>query len=369
MRKSQKHIVIDARVRRASTGRYVDRLVENLQNMDVENRYTILVEPDDDWQMKNPNFKTVPCRFRQFSFNPLDQIAFAWQIHRLKPDLVHFTMTQQPVFYLGNIVTTTHDLTMLHHTRPSRFSPIVHRLGMVLYRFLIWWAHRKSKKIIVPSNFVARRLAKYHPFTKKKTKVIYEASDPPINGKPEAVKGVSKPFIFHVGAPYPHKNIDRLIQAFALLKKDNPDLQLVLPGKMKDQFKRDFDSWINESLVKDSIVAPGFVSDHQLKWLYENAETYVLPSLSEGFGLPGLEAMAHGCPVASSNATCLPEIYGDAVEYFDPISTEEMANTIDKLINDQQLQEDLRAKGKKQLQKYSWRKMAEQTIDIYNSLV
>lgn len=365
MSKSQKHIVIDTRVRRASTGRYADRLVENLQKIDIENRYTILVEPDDNWQMKNPNFKTVPCRFRQFSFNPLDQIAFAWQIHRLKPDLVHFTMTQQPVFYLGNIVTTTHDLTMLRHTRPSRFSPIIHRLGMGFYRFLMWWTHKKSKKIIVPSNFVARDLAKYQSFAKKKTTVVYEASDPPINGKSEPVKGVSKPFVFHVGAPYPHKNIDRLIQAFGLLKKDNPDLQLVLPGKMKDQFKRDFDRWVNESPVKDSIVAPGFVSDQQLKWLYENAETYVLPSLSEGFGLPGLEAMAHSCPVVSSDATCLPEIYGDAAEYFDPENTEEIAKAVDKVLNDKKLQESLREKGKKQLQKYSWQKMASQTLEIY----
>src|SRR5882672_12265482 len=105
------HIVIDARIRRSSTGRPIDRLVEQLQDLDHANRYTILVQPDDDWHMRAGNFQTVPCPFAQFSFNPLDQIKFAWQLYRLRPDLVHFTMTQQPLLYFGNIVTMTHDLT------------------------------------------------------------------------------------------------------------------------------------------------------------------------------------------------------------------------------------------------------------------
>jgi glycosyltransferase involved in cell wall biosynthesis len=360
-----KHIVIDARNRRASTGRYTDRLVENLQDIDKTSRYAVLVEPDDDWQMRNRNFQTVPCRFQQFSFNPLDQIAFAWQLYRLRADLVHFTMTQQPLFYLGKTVTTTHDLSMLRHTRASRFPKWLHAIGMVLYRMLFRWAHLKSAKIVVPSQFVAEDLAKYQPFTKKKTVVIHEAADPPIDGKAEALRSVQKPFIFHVGAPYPHKNIDRLIKAFELLKKTQPELQLVLPGKARDQFKRDFDRWVGASPARNSIIAPGFVSDAQLKWLYENAEAYVLPSLSEGFGLPGLEAMAHGCPVVSSNATCLPEIYGVAAEYFNPGNVEEIAKAIEKVLLSTKLQEKLREKGKEQLKKYSWSKMAQETLEIY----
>lgn len=369
MSEQAKHIVIDGRNRRSSTGRYTDRLVENLQQIDKQNRYTILVQPDDDWPMKNPNFRTVPCRFEQFSFNPIDQIAFGRQIYRLKPDLVHFTMTQQPLFYFGKIITTTHDLTMLRHTRASRFPNWLHGIGMVLYRFLFWWAHHKSTKVIVPSQFVASDLSKHHPFTKRKTVVIYEASDPPISGKSEPIDDVFVPFIFHVGAPYPHKNIDRLIKAFELVKKDYPRLQLVLPGKMKDQFKTDFDKWVNASAMRDSIIAPGYISDAQLKWLYENASAYVLPSLSEGFGLPGLEAMAHGCPVISSNATCLPEIYGDAAEYFNPKKVKEMANAIERVISDQKLQQKLKEKGKTQIKKYSWRKMAQETLETYKALI
>lgn len=369
MNSSQKHIVIDARNRRDSTGRYTDRLVENLQKTDRANRYTVLVRPDDDWQMKNPNFKTAACRYQQFSFSPFEQIGFAWQLYRLKPDLVHFTMTQQPLFYFGNIITTTHDLTMLRHTRASRFPAWLHAIGMVLYRFLFWWSHKKSKKIIVPSQFVADDLSKHLSFVRKKFVVIHEAADPPISEEPEQIDDVLKPFIFHVGAPYPHKNIHRLIKAFGVVKDSHPRLQLILPGKMKDQFKLDFEKWVGESTAADSIVAPGFVSEAQLKWLYENASAYVLPSLSEGFGLPGLEAMAHGCPLVSSNATCLPEIYGDAAEYFDPKDVNEIAKAIEKVLIDQDLAEDLKTKGKKQVKKYSWQKMAEETLKAYKDII
>jgi glycosyltransferase involved in cell wall biosynthesis len=360
-----KHIVIDARTRRSSTGRYTERLVENLQKIDDTNRYTILVEPDDDWQMTGPNFTTVPCHFQQFSFNPLDQISFAAQLYGLKPDLVHFTMTQQPLFFFGKTITTTHDLTMLWYTRPSRFPAWLHAVGIVLYRFMFWWAHKKSSKIIVPSKFVAKELGRYQHFTRKKSVVIYEAADPPATDKTEKVTEVKKPFIFHVGAPYPHKNIDRLIQVFDSLKKEHPDLQLVLPGKMKNQFKRDFDGWIKASPAKKSIITPGYVSDSQLNWLYQNAEAYVLPSVSEGFGLPGLEAMAHGCAVVSSDRTCLPEVYGDAAEYFDPSNIAAMHQAIDRVISDEKLRKELIEKGKKQIKKYSWRKMAEQTLEVY----
>lgn len=359
------HIVIDARNRRASTGRYTDRLIEHLQNLDKENTYTLLLESDDPYQPKNPNFKTAACNFEQFSFNPLDQLRFAWQIYRLKPNLVHFSMTQQPVLYFGNIVTTTHDLTMLRFTRASRFPEWLHAIGMGFYKFMFWWSHKKSKKIIVPTQFVADDLATRQPFTRGKTVVTYEASEPPITAAAEPLENLSKPFIFHVGSPFPHKNIQRLIKAFEILNASHPELKLVLPGKIVGQFKQALEAWISVSPAKDSIVVPGFISDEQLKWLYENAECYVLPSLSEGFGLPGLEAMSHGCPLASSNATCLPEVYQDAALYFNPTDVNDIAEKVQAIMDNPKVAKDLVQKGKKLLPRYSWEKMAQETLAVY----
>ena len=109
----------------------------------------------------------------------------------------------------------------------------------------------------------------------------------------------------------------------------------------------------------------GFITDSQLRWLYENCQAYMFPSLSEGFGLPGLEAMVHGAPVISSSATCLPEIYGNAAQYFNPLDVNDMADSINKVLSDSRLRNYLIERGFKQANKYSWQRMAEETLKIY----
>lgn len=363
----QKHIVIDGRIRRAGTGRYTDRLLEHLQAIDPVNRYTILVEPDDPWQPKAANFTAVPCRFKQFSFNPIDQLAFPWQLYRLKPDLVHFTMTQQPIFYFGRAVTTTHDLTMFEYARPGRLPKWIHGLRMLGYRFLFWWSHKKSSRILTPCKYVAQRLAKLQPFTSKKTVVTHEAADL-LLGKAVRPKNVRKPFIFHVGSPFPHKNIERLVEAFTKLKETYPDLNLVLAGKREYYFEK-LEELVSTYSTKNSVIFPGRVSDAELKWLFAHAEAYVLPSLSEGFGLPGVEAMLHGCPLVSSNATCLPEVYGSAALYFDPKNVNDMAGAITEVLDDEKLRAKLIEKGRAQAAKYSWSKMTEETLEVYKTVL
>jgi glycosyltransferase involved in cell wall biosynthesis len=111
----------------------------------------------------------------------------------------------------------------------------------------------------------------------------------------------------------------------------------------------------------------GFVPDDDLSILYKEAEAFVFPTLSEGFGLPGLEAMSAGCPVVCSNIAVLKEVYGEAAIYFDPLSTEDMAKKITEVINDRDRREHLAEKGKKQVEKYSWSKMAREILKVYSS--
>lgn len=360
------HIVIDARNRTSSTGRYTDRLLEHLQKLDNVNKYTILLNLTDAWKPSADNFTTLPCSYPQFSINPLDEFRFSGLLYSLRPDLVHFTMTQQPLLYFGKIVTTTHDLTMLRFTRPGRHSRLFHFIRMRLYRFMFWWSHRKSKAIIVPSQFVADDLAKLQPFTRPKITVTYEASEPPIGARAEPVPEVGKEFIFHSGSPFPHKNIERLVQAFELLAPSHPKLQLVLVGKMEHYFSK-LAKKIAKSEYAERIILPGFVTEGQLKWLHQNAKAYILPSLSEGFGLPGLEAMAHGCPLISSNATCMPEVYGNAALFFNPTDVDDMAMKIERVLRDNAFVRDLVAREKEQLTKYSWQRMAKQTLEVYTT--
>lgn len=365
----KRHIVIDARIRRASTGRPVDRLLEYLQALDTPYKYTVLLEPTDNWKPTNRNFTTASCKFRQFSFNPFQQIAFARQLYKLKPDLVHFTMTgQQPLFYFGRQITFTHDLTMYQYARPGRLPKWLHGLRMWGYRLLMWQGHRKAKKILVPTEYVRDALAKFHLFTNRKIVITPEASEPPIPGNPEQPEYAADEFILYVGSAFPHKNLDRLIEAFEILKVAHPDLKLILAGKREYYYKK-LRRWAKSKLHFEDIIFTGFVPDLELKWLYTHALAYIFPSLSEGFGLPGLEAMVHDCPVVSSNATCLPEVYENAAHYFDPYDINEMAEKINDMIVNKPLRQRLIERGQEQVKKFSWSRMAKQNLDVYKELL
>lgn len=362
-----KHIVIDARIRRSSTGRYVDRLLEHLQEIDNDHRYTVLLEPGDDWQPSNRKFTAIICKYRRFSFNPIQQITFSRWLNKLDADLVHFTLTgHQPLFYLRPQVTTTHDLTMLNYTRAGRLPKWLHYLRLRAYRLLMWVSHHQAKQVIVPTEYVKDAVHKYHLQTGRKITVTYEASEPPLKGKAERPDYAPDKFIMHVGSAFPHKNLERLIDVFGIVRGNVPGLKLLLIGK-KEYHAKQLIKYAQKTAYAEDIIFTGFVPDAELKWLYENAAAYVFPSLSEGFGLPGLEAMAHGCPLISSNATCLPEVYGEAAIYFDPNNTEEMTEVITTVLRSRVTQEQLVAKGYEQIKKYSWKKMAQETLEVYKS--
>lgn len=365
-----KHIVIDARIRRASTGRPIDRLVEYLQDIDHEHRYTILVEPDDPWVMRNKNFTTLPCPYPQFSISPLHQLGFAWQLYHLKPDLVHFTMTQQPLLYFGNIVTMTHDTTMYHFVRRGTTPLPLYKLKMGLYKFLVWWSHKKSKKIIVPTHTVANEFAELQPFTKGKTVVINEASEAVTAAHPRRPKAVGEhdEFIMYVGTAFPHKNLEMQVKAFEILHQRHPKLKLVLVGKREKHYE-ELAEKVAKSPAAANIIITDFLPDEETTWLYAHTKAYVFTSLSEGWGLPPLEAMSNGAPVASSNASVLPEVYGDAAHYFDARNPQDVAKKVEEVIENSELRTSLIKKGYQQIKKYSWAKWAREHLDVYTSLL
>lgn len=365
-----RHIVIDARIRRSSTGRYVDRLLDHLQRVDGFHRYSILLHPEDNWQPRAKNFVALPCPFAQFSLNPLEQLSFNRYLRRLKADLVHFTMTQQPLLYFGNIVTTTHDLTMFHFVRRGSTPAAVFGLKMALYRFLFRWSHMKSNKIIVPTKYVAADLAAYQPSTKNKIVVTYEAGELPAAGRSErpSAVGPNDKFIMYLGTAFPHKNLLKLVEAFDILHKGRPKLKLLLVGKKEINYG-ELEQKARQHPSAKNIIFTGFLPDAQTKWLYEHTQAYVFPSLSEGFGLPAMEAMAHGAPVVSSDAACLPEVYGPAAHYFNAQNPRDIAAKVGEVLGSKKLRGDLIKKGQAQIKKYSWRHMAEETLVVYKEVL
>lgn len=359
------HIVIDARIISSSTGRYVERLVTYLQDVDTTNQYTILVpEKDKDyWKPRNANFTVQTINYDNYSF--AEQIGFKLFLNKLKPDLVHFCMPQQPITYTGKKVTTFHDMTLLK-TYNSDKNWLIFKAKQKVGNHVFKKVADTSDHLIAISKFTKQELQSFTPVPDEKISVIYEASDVSTIA-PKKYNVPFKKYILYVGQQSDYKNIKRLGDAHQILLAKYPDLGLVLVGKKNASALKNENYFLDMGYT--DIHFTDFVDDAHLSWLYTHAQAYVFPSLMEGFGLPGLEAMGYGTPVVSSNTTCLPEVYGQAAHYFNPIDTSDMAEAIDQVLSDDKLRTRLAKAGYKQIKKYSWKKQAQETHKVYEKVL
>lgn len=357
-----KKIVIDARESGTSTGRYIDKLVEHMHRLQPPYDITVVTKPGRVQYIGQlaPGFNVVESDYKEFTF--AEQLAFKKQLDGLGADLVHFNAPQQPVLYRGKTVTTIHDLTTARFYNPDKKRTVFWAKQQV-YKWAIRRVARKSAAIIAISEFTKQDVLAFTRIAPEKVTVTYEAAEPIADSPAPLPYLQNKQFIMYIGRPTPHKNLPRLIEVFRRLQAQHPSLQLVLAGKMDNNYRRIEAAALQKGIK--NVLFTDFITDAQLRWLYENCSAYVFPSLSEGFGLPGLEAMVHGAPVVSSNATCLPEIYGDAAHYFDPTDVTAMADAINEVLTDKNLRKKLTVNGKRRAAQYSWQRMAEQTLGVY----
>lgn len=339
--------------------------MSHLQDIDQDNHYVVLVPTKDlkYWKPSNPNFSLMACDYKNYSFG--EQVGLLRQLQSLKPDLVHFCMPQQPILYRGKTVTTIHDLTLLR-TNPSAKNPVIFRIKQWVGHFVFHRVIKKSTIILTDSEFSKQDIIQFDGAAKNKTLVTHLGA----GSASDEQKAYQLPFsnyLLYVGQQLDHKNIPHLAEAHQLLLTKYPDLGLVLAGRLTPEANA------HQQLFQDkgykNIYFTDFISDPELNWLYANCRVYVFPSLMEGFGLPGLEAMMHGAPVASSNTTCLPEILGDAAMYFDPRNTQDISETISQYLDSDELRFEKIALGKNQIKKYSWSRMAEQTAAAYDKIL
>jgi len=361
-------IAIDARILYTSTGRYVERLLHHLQEIDRDNQYVVLLlkKDFDRWQPTAPNFTKAVADFPIYSIR--EQIQFALLLYRLHPDLVHFAMPQQPILYFGRHVTTVHDLTLIENLnkRKHGFLRNIYKnyLKPAVFKIVLRWFILSSKTVLTPTQFVKEHLISKLGARSSKVVVTYEAvdalSDTP--KKPDFINETDE-YVMYLGNAYPYKNVWRLIEAFHTLGR--PNLKLVLVGK-KEFFYEELERQTVEAGIT-GVVFTDFVADEGTAWLNQHAQAFVTASLSEGFCLPGLEAMYYGTPVLSSNASCLPEVYGPAADYFNPLDVADITRAIGDLLDNPGRQAELRAAGPEWIKRYSWEKMARETLDVYRA--
>ncbi|MBM3205322.1 glycosyltransferase family 4 protein [Candidatus Shapirobacteria bacterium] len=369
-------IVIDARMyglENAGIGRYLVNLINQIEKIDEENKYLILLREKyyRSLVFKNKNFFKILANYPHYSFQ--EQIFLPIQLFKLKPNLVHFPHFNIPLFWWGKFVVTIHDLIKKESkgTKTTTRAPFFYWVKYYVHLFLINQAVKKSVKIITPSYYWQKELVKIYSIPKNKIEVTYEGVDENLLNKkndlnPQKILQkykIKKPFVVYTGSLYPHKNVERLVGA---VKKINQGLNLVVVCARNVFYER-FKKAVGKIGAQNFVNLVGFVPDEDLASLYQQAEAFVFPSFWEGFGLPGLEAMATGLPVISSNASCLPEIYGEAALYFNPLDTNDIAEKIAMVVGNKAKQKDLIEKGLVQVKKYSWQKMARETLQVYES--
>lgn len=323
----------------------------------------------DDFRPRSRNFTKVLADIPWYSLQ--EQIQMPKLLEKCGLDLVHFPHFNIPISYKGKFLVTIHDLILFRYPtrRASTLSAPIYFFKKKAYHRVISRAVKKSAKIIAVSEHTKKDILENFKISPKKIVVTYEGVDTTENPKSETAEtilrkyGIMRPYILYVGNAYPHKNLDRLISAFKEVAKKHPGLNLILAGK-EDYFYKRLKRFVADNHVS-GVAFPGHIGEDDLPTVYREAKLYVFPSLYEGFGLPPLEAMARNVPVVSSNASCLPEILGQAAHFFDPRGISETAEAIEKVLTDNALRKNLIAAGKNQVNKYDWKKMATETLQIY----
>lgn len=350
-------------------GRYVKNLVDHLVELDHQNHYVLFGNPDDlQSYIHHKNVTIVKYTPRIYTLREqlFGPIIFLFS----KLDLLHIPHFNAPVLYPKKTLITVHDL--IKHLSTGKQTTTLpswqYWIKHLFYRFTVFLNVHKASQIIVPTQYWKNELIERYKLKPEKINVTYEGVDWHFStaDKTDSKKllkkyDLSKPFVVYTGNLYPHKNVNLLVTAIHHFNKihDHKLTLAVVCGRSA------FHEQIKES---EHIKMLGFVPDEDISDLYSEALALVQPSLIEGFGLTGLEAMMVGLPVVSSSASCLPEVYQDAALYFDPYSHEDLSKKLEQITTDKKLREILIEEGLKQVKLYSWKKMAKETIEVYKKI-
>jgi glycosyltransferase involved in cell wall biosynthesis len=368
-------IAIDARkLGDFGIGTYVRNLLRQLARQDTANEFVVLCR-DVDCDMVDelgPAFRPVVEMARGYSI--AEQFAVPLDLRREGAELFHAPHYVLPALTPCRSVVTIHDCIHLRFPQylPSRF-------GYAYARAQMWTATHRAGRVITVSEASKRDILRYFRVPESRIDVIYNAIDDRFWQEPAAEEiarvreryRLTDPFVLYAGNIKPHKNLERLIESFHLLRQNSPelrDVQLLIIGDEISKYAA-LRRAVHRHKLHKHVRFFGFVSDQTLAALYRLADVFVFPSLYEGFGLPPLEAMASGTPVITSNVSSLPEVVGNAALMIDPYEPAAISDAIRRVLTSAELRADLRRRGLARAREFSWERSIRRVREIYDEVM
>jgi glycosyltransferase involved in cell wall biosynthesis len=359
---------------RTGVGTYPYELTKNLPSN--KNKY-LLIHGQKNKEiigivMEKTGFEDIIIPYPKIPLGKLIQKMFLIPLYIKKnnPDVIHDTYHFAPFLFLKKFkkVITVYDITPILYPETHKISRIF------MHKYFFSPILKSSDKIISISENTKRDIIKHFKIPEDKIKVIplaanenFRKLDENETSKIKSKYNINFPFILYVGTLEPRKNIPNLLNAFYKIKKQGIAHKLVIAGGKGWKYKEIFET-IEKLNLQNDVIFTGYVPDEDLPGLYNAADLFVYPSLYEGFGLPPLEAMQCGTPVITSNTSSLPEVVGDAGIMVNPHDIGELANKMYEVLTNKDLRKELSKKGIERAKLFSWKKCAEETLKVYESL-
>jgi glycosyltransferase involved in cell wall biosynthesis len=366
-------IAIDARkLRDYGVGTYVRNLLRHLSRIDPTTEYVVLCRGADCGvtQELGENFRAVAEPARPYSVR--EQLSVPLDLRRERIDLFHAPHYVLPPLVPCKSVVTIHDCI---HLRFPQYLP--NRFAYAYARASMWIAAHRASRVLTVSAASKRDILRYFHVPDAKIDVIYNAIDERFGETPapEEVERVREryqlggPFVLYAGNIKPHKNLERLIEAFHMFRRGEFEhVKLLIIGDEISKYAT-LRRAVHRYKLHKHVRFFGFVPDRTLAILYRLAGVFVFPSLYEGFGLPPLEAMASGTPVITSNVSSLPEVVGDAALLIDPYEPDAIADAMRRVLGTPSLRDDLRARGFARAREFSWERSIRRVRAIYEEVL
>jgi glycosyltransferase involved in cell wall biosynthesis len=337
---------------------YLRELLAALASIDTTNEYFVFtnLETGQDLTPRQANFHWKPQAVHAI-FRPArilwEQTVLALEAWRYSLDVLFNPGFTAPLTVRCALVTTFHDLQ--HKRYPEYFRG----LDLPFWKFLLWAAAHRSRRLIAVSEATRADLLHFYKLPAERVTVVAHGVNPQFF---TLDRSHIEPYLLCVSTLHPHKNIERLVRAYARKPRE---YKLVLAGLRGFQTSA-VESLIAELGVGDRVTIPGWIPREDLMRLYEKAHAFVYPSTFEGFGMPVLEAMAAGIPAACADILALREVAGSGAEeaalFFDPLNEDALAAALDRITTDAELRMRLAAAGPERARPYTWRRTAEMTL-------